>query len=212
METFQCGILDTDTTITNREPKTELWPDEEIYNGQFPVRLVQVTGSNGLFSGIGRVRIPFLNNIQVMVEFTNIQVNELNQVYAGELRSLYNPDSKFLIRDVDSYFAAGDDVGNIVSGNDSAAIVVDYVIPVNGKATFNGNQVHIPGVGGGSTHTIDTPTGGTSVEDKEGNLYALDPNGSITKVGQKNGFDPTDLPGDNKISSTHKAGMVIKHM
>ena len=68
------------------------------------------------------------------------------------------------------------------------------------------------GVGGGSTHIIDTPTGGTTVEDKEGNLYAVNPNGSITKVGQKNGFDPTDLPGDNKISSTHKAGMVIKHM
>ena len=81
----------------HREPKSELWPDEEIYNGQFPVRLVQVTGGNGLFSGIGRVRIPFLNNIQVMVEFTNIQVNELNQIYAGELRSIYNPDSKFLL-------------------------------------------------------------------------------------------------------------------
>ncbi|MFW5700899.1 MAG: fibronectin type III domain-containing protein, partial [Cyclobacteriaceae bacterium] len=92
METFQCGILDTDTTVANREPKTELWPDEEIYNGQFAVRLVQVSGGNGLFSGIGRVRIPFLGNIQVMVEFTNIQVNELNQIYAGELRSIYNPD------------------------------------------------------------------------------------------------------------------------
>ncbi|MFW5699626.1 MAG: hypothetical protein ACOCXS_01830, partial [Bacteroidota bacterium] len=97
METFQCGILDTDTTVTNREPKTELWPDQEMYNGQFAVRLVQVTGINGLFSGIGRVRIPFLGNIQVMEEFTNIEVNELNQIYAGELRSIYNPDSKFMI-------------------------------------------------------------------------------------------------------------------
>ena len=97
LSTFQCGLIDEDTSITNKAPKLDLWPDEVIYNGQFPVRLVEVRGGNGTFSGIGRLAVPFLANIQVLVEFKDITVNEMNLVVRGEMRSIYNADSKFLI-------------------------------------------------------------------------------------------------------------------
>ncbi len=97
LKEFVCGDSDDDPTITNRNPKASLQPNDIIHSGQFPIKLIEVSGTNGTFSGVARMKIPFLKNIQVVVEFNDVKVNELNQVYAGEFKSIYNPDSKFLI-------------------------------------------------------------------------------------------------------------------
>lgn len=93
---FECGSGSDETSVTNFTPKSFLQVGDMIYSGKFPVKITEVTGSNGTFSGIGLMRIPFLNNVQVRMKFTNINVNELNQIFGdGELVSVYDANSRF---------------------------------------------------------------------------------------------------------------------
>ncbi len=182
-ENFECGAGDT-VEITNFTPKLSIFIGEIIYNGEFPVRITEISGSNGIFSGKGRMRIPMLANVQVNMQFENIKVNELNQVYEGEMVSVYNPDSPFFIEDITDYLAEGDQVGNIITGQDSAAITLGYPIDENTTIIINGDgTITIDG----STITIDDLASGTTIEDSEGTLYAVDENGNITEIGTSGG-------------------------
>ncbi|NOZ36446.1 MAG: hypothetical protein GXO80_14260, partial [Chlorobi bacterium] len=182
-ENFNCGTGDT-LEITNFNPKLSLFVGEIIYNGKFPVKLTEISGSNGIFSGKGRMRIPMLANVQVNMQFENIKVNELNQVYEGEMVSVYNPDSPFFIDDITDYLAEGDQVGNIITGQDSAAITLDYPIDDNTTIIVSNDSTIIIN---GSTETVDDLASGTTIEDSDGTLYAVDENGNITEIGTSGG-------------------------
>jgi hypothetical protein len=84
---FQCGQTDS-SKIVKQVPKESLEPEEYIYNGNFPIKVLNVSGGNGVFSGTGIMRIPFLSNIWINVKFENILVNESNQVYGGQIISV----------------------------------------------------------------------------------------------------------------------------
>lgn len=51
--------------------------------GHFTLRLGDVSGSPSGLSGNGTILIPFLNEISVPVQFTDLQVNAGNEVFAG---------------------------------------------------------------------------------------------------------------------------------
>lgn len=185
---FECGAVDS-VMVSNTIPKASLQEGEMIFYGHFPIKLTEISGSNGVFTGKGRMRIPFLANIQVNMQFANIQVNELNQVYGGELVSIYNEDSKFLIDDVSDYFTSGDQVGNVVTGEESAAITLGYVVDNASSltVTVTGTTVTVTGPGGSVSADIETATGGTTISDSEGNLYVVSEDGSVSQVGTSGG-------------------------
>jgi hypothetical protein len=184
-DNFECGLQDN-AEITNKVPKASLRNGEIIYYGQFPIKLTEISGSNGNFSGKGRMRVPFMANIQVNMQFENIRVNEYNEVYEGELVSIYNPDSKHLIDDLSDYFAEGDQTGNIIDGVDSAAITTNF--PIDNTSDLdvivNGNTVTVISDDERVTATIDNPEEGTTIEDSNGNLYAVDGSGNVTQIGR----------------------------
>lgn len=185
---FECGADDS-VMVNNTIPKASLQEGEMIFYGQFPIKLTEVSGSNGVFTGKGRMRIPFLAYIQVNMQFNGIKVNELNEVYEGELVSIYNPDSKFLIDDVSDYFSAGSQVGNVITGEESAAITLGYVVDNASSlnVTVSGSTVTVTGHGGTVTTDIETATGGTTISDSEGNLYVVSEDGSVSQVGTSGG-------------------------
>lgn len=195
-ENFECGLQDT-SKITNYNPKSTLRIGDVIYNGDFPIKLTEVTGSNGVFTGKGRMRIPFLNDVRVNMEFKNIKINELNQVYEGKLTSVYNPNSKFYVDDVTDYWSVGDQVGNIITGQEVANIQTDFVISGTTNITVNytGNNVTVTDNGSGSmaTGTVSTTTGGTTISDANGNLFTVNKEGEVKQVGKSGGTeDNTD--------------------
>jgi hypothetical protein len=83
---FKCGQTESTKAIVQL-PKISLEPDEYIYSNNFPIKILEVTGSDGVFSGKGLMKIPFLSGVWINVKFENIYVNVNNQVYKGEIIS-----------------------------------------------------------------------------------------------------------------------------
>lgn len=200
-EKFECGAKDN-KTVSNNNPKDYLHVGEIIYYGKFPIKLTEIEGSHGFFKGKGRMRIPFLGNIQVNMQFKDIRVNELNEVYEGEIVSIYNPDSKFYIDDITDYWTVGDQVGNVITGQEAAQIKIDYVLdPTTTTVVLNDNKVIVNGTGGVTSTTIATSTGGTTIVDKNGNLYSVDSTGKIEEVG----ISGTDTENYNSNLNTYNS-------
>ena len=214
-EKFECGSEDN-VKVDNQNPKEHLKIGDMIYNGGFPVKLTEVSGSNGVFTGKGRVRIPFLANVQVNMEFKNIRVNELDQVYKGKLVSVYNPKSKFYIDDITDYWSVGDQVGNIVTGREAAQIELGHTVSNASdiKVTYNDNtnMVTVTSTSGGGTVTehVTSTTGGTTISDAEGNLYAVDEGGNVAKAGKSGGNEGTESYGTTaaKLNQLDKGQVV----
>ncbi len=190
---FECGKTDETSEITNFTPKLELKPGEIIYNGKFPVKITKIEGAAGSFNGEGRMRIPMLANIQINMKFTGLKVNEENQVFGGEMVSIYNEDSPFFIEDLSDYRGEGDQVGNVITGQDSAAIILTYEVtdPGDLNITVNGDNVTITN-GGNTTYVeVDDAGSGTTIVDSGGNIFSVDVdkngNTTVTQVGTSGG-------------------------
>lgn len=79
--TENCG-LEPRLDITNRKPISTLGPGDVIMAGDFPVKLLEVSG-NESFRGRGYITVPFLGQLQVAVTFQNIRVNTDRQLIEG---------------------------------------------------------------------------------------------------------------------------------
>ncbi|MDR3140741.1 MAG: AHH domain-containing protein, partial [Tannerellaceae bacterium] len=63
--------------------------------------VTQVSGA-GTFSGAGYVGIPYLNNAQVAVSFSNITVNTDHQLLTGYIETQFDPITSHLLLDVEA--------------------------------------------------------------------------------------------------------------
>jgi hypothetical protein len=185
LEDFVCGVPDG-VVVTNTNPLASLSSGDVIYSGKFPVTITEVSGGNGVFSGKGNMQIPFLNFIQVRMEFTSIKVNELYQVYEGEIRSIYNEDSRYLaniqLRDV---------VGEVISGKPGTGLTLDFEItdPSSVNVTIQGNNTVVITRPDGSTLTltVSNASSGFNFQDSAGNLFHVDEDGNVSQVGTQHG-------------------------
>ncbi len=190
---FECGKSDTAGQVTNFTPKMQLEPGDIIYNGKFPVKITKIEGAAGSFNGEGRMRIPMLANIQINMKFTSLKVNEENQVFGGEMVSVYNEDSPFFIEDLSDYWGEGDQIGNVITGQDSAAIILTYEVtdPGDLEITIDGDNVVITSGGNTTYADVDDAGSGTTIVDSEGNIFSVDVddngNTTVTQVGTSGG-------------------------
>jgi hypothetical protein len=69
-------------------------PDDVFSLLGFPVKVKEVLGSNGVFSGTAKVRLPFGNKV-VHVEYNGIQVNDKKEIFLGELTGVSDPNFVF---------------------------------------------------------------------------------------------------------------------
>lgn len=97
LASFECGGTDEDSGISNRDPLTSLKVGDYIWSGNFMFQISEVEGSNGNFTGKAFAMVPYLSFVKLMAEFENIKVNTDKQVYEGEIKSVYNPDSPFVL-------------------------------------------------------------------------------------------------------------------
>lgn len=84
--TLVCNNNGAVPEIDNRNLKAALKVGDVVNIGGFNVKLTEVHGSNGVFSGKGLVKIPFLNNIQIPASYEKVNVNENNMAIDGELK------------------------------------------------------------------------------------------------------------------------------
>lgn len=97
---YECGIT-PDFSLTNKEPLPSITVGEEFTAGDFAIKILEVSGSNGKFTGKGYVTIPYLNSIRVGVEFTNILINTDKQMAEGTVITMYDPSLGNIV-DVDA--------------------------------------------------------------------------------------------------------------
>ena len=63
-----CGIKPDPKDLTNQTPLPELFPNDVISAGDFPIVVLHATGSNGTFSGDGYVTLPFLEKFRKLID------------------------------------------------------------------------------------------------------------------------------------------------
>jgi predicted chitinase len=82
---YTCGLPPEEYSFENREPLPQLNVDDVVLAGDFEVRMMEVSGSNGNFSGKGRALVPYLDNMLVVVEFDQVSVNTDYRMTGGQM-------------------------------------------------------------------------------------------------------------------------------
>ncbi len=130
---YNCGIT-SDIELTNKEPITELYVDEVFTAGDFPVRITELSGSNGRYTGKGVVTIPYLKNVGLNVKFSNVLINNEKQLADGVVITTYDSSLKNIL-DVDEAIAGVkevideiEDLGDALKGGDKKEVAVDFEI------------------------------------------------------------------------------------
>ncbi|EKT4510248.1 fibronectin type III domain-containing protein [Flavobacterium psychrophilum] len=180
---FTCG-LNPAVAIANQTPLQNLLASETFTAGDFPVKVLEVTGSNGIYSGNGYIVVPYLADTKIKVSFENITINTNYQLIDGVVETGYDPEGGNII-DLDPLIDEifGPQTGTETSGTNNTDTTTD------GTTTSTGG-----------TTTTDTNTGNTT-ENTETNPDANSNNpdtGSTTAGNNSN----TNNNSSNNTNST----------
>ncbi|MBB6329220.1 hypothetical protein HNP24_000170 [Chryseobacterium sediminis] len=178
---YQCGIMSA-IDIANKTPlNTQLGNNEVFMAGDFPVTVLSAQGS-GVYTGVGYIEVPYLADTKIKVSFTNIKLNTDKKLIEGIIETTYDPNETAV------HYASGG-LGETFGDAGVKDVTVDYVItnvtytatPPPGKITVYGDF----GTGGTSSQQ-DFPGGKDyQIKDKDGNIWTVDENGNVTKVGKE---------------------------
>tara|TARA_R110000751_G_scaffold307924_1_gene435703 strand:+ start:2760 stop:7571 length:4812 start_codon:yes stop_codon:yes gene_type:complete len=182
---YQCGIT-PNFSLTNKEPLPKLSTGESFVAGDFPIHVLEVSGSNGRFTGKGYVTIPYLNNIKVGVEFTNVQINTDKQMSEGTVVTVYDPNLASIL-DVDEVVDTVDTVSDLVSepfegDNDLDEIRINWSLdPKKDIKVVDGILII---TNPANDATVSEPLGDDKVViDKDKKVYHIDAGGNVTEGG-----------------------------
>jgi len=93
----QCGVK-PQVHIKNTSPlQDNLYPNTTFTAGDFPVTVLNATGSNGVYSGEGFVKVPYLQDTKIKVSFTNIKLNTERQLIEGKLITTYDQTERNVV-------------------------------------------------------------------------------------------------------------------
>ena len=93
----QCGVK-PEVRIKNTSPlQDNLYPNTTFTAGDFPVTVLNATGSNGVYSGEGYVKVPYLQDTKIKVSFTNIKLNTEHQLIEGKLVTTYDQTERNVV-------------------------------------------------------------------------------------------------------------------
>ena len=93
----QCGVK-PEVRIKNTSPlQDNLYPNTTFTAGDFPVIVLNATGSNGVYSGEGFVKVPYLQDTKIKVSFTNIKLNTERQLIDGKLVTTYDQTERNVV-------------------------------------------------------------------------------------------------------------------
>lgn len=192
---YSCGIPLTTFNLDPSALAGSLSPGDVIRAGDFDVKLVTVSGSNGVFTGEGVIEVPYLNKARVKTAFTSITVNKelrmvngfMNVTGAGVdvipqgVKDAMDELSETLdavdsaLNEIEEHLPAQTDWRSIVP--DTLIIVSGGILDVSknndGSVTVTDRQ--------GNTQTLPPGTN-YALKDDSGNGYLIDKNGNVHKT------------------------------
>jgi len=108
----QCGVK-PEIRIKNTEPlQDNLYANTTFTAGDFPVTVLNATGSNGVYSGEGYVKVPYLQDTKIKVVFNGIKLNTERQLIEGKLVTTYDETERNVV-EIKSLSGVINDVKNI---------------------------------------------------------------------------------------------------
>ena len=88
----ECGNDCEMPEIADRSSRKTIAVNEEIKVGKFTMKIKEISSSsNNAYNGKGTIRIPFFANINLLVEFRNMVVNNAGQFYNGTVEAIDDP-------------------------------------------------------------------------------------------------------------------------
>jgi len=202
---YECGIT-PDFSLSNTEKLASLTKGDTFTAGDFPVKVLTTSGTNGRFTGTGYVTIPYLNSIRVSVKFTNVLINTDKQLAEGTVVTYYDENLSNIL-DIDDAIETvgniGEAVGELFEGNnDLDEIRINWVLDPKEDIEIKDGILVITNPANGATET--SPLGDDKViVDAAGNVYHVDAGGNITKGGQ---IDPSGSVTTGNVTGVSKQG------
>ena len=174
---YNCGIVPK-IAITNQKPLGSLVTNEVFVAGDFSVTILEVSGNNGIFSGKGFIKVPYLNDTKLAVEFENVKINADYQLTDGIVKTTYDSDWKS-VQFAENLIGQGEKSKDI-----EVPFEIEKVETHNGEIVvtgkdgrkevfpFGGNDSSIKG------KVTTTTNGVTSTQEK---IYHIDKDGKVSE-------------------------------
>ncbi|WP_375604864.1 hypothetical protein [Flavobacterium davisii] len=165
---FTCGLNPT-IAIANQTPINNLIVSETFTAGDFPVKILELTGNNP-YTGKGYIIVPYLADTKIAVAFNNITVNTNYQLIKGVVETTYNPEAPN-ISDVEDLSG-----GNNQNSNENSGSIVTFPITSTENIQVNTSQsiINITSPNGQIiTIPINSNSQTTTVTDSQGNSYEV---------------------------------------
>jgi hypothetical protein len=184
-----CG-QNVSINITNTTPLAVLRINDTIRAAEIPVCVSKVTnGANGIFSGEGWGKLPWLGETKIKVRFSNVAINNEYKLTNGFIETVYDPNWGNMLS-IDGLFEGGQTVGIVRTGKDTTDFAVNFAIngPSNIVFAPNGNGGGTITVTGsnGQTQTFNVTSLPTTIKDSQGRVYVVKPpNGAVSLLGQQ---------------------------
>ncbi|MFZ5972425.1 MAG: hypothetical protein ACOYXA_12605, partial [Bacteroidota bacterium] len=178
---FSCGDAGTVPAPDGSPPLPALFINDFIKAGGYDVVVTKATGSNGVFTGEGLAVVPWFHSAKVRVTFQNIGVNQSYQLTRGEIKSVWDPNSRFMLESEKtlaegggkgleatlSYFEADELI-------EVEGVILNVFVNPNGEIVVQTN---------GGEQVVEREEGKTyALADGAGNGYLVDEEGKVTKT------------------------------
>lgn len=182
---FACGQQVDNITPANQKPLISPFIGQLWKIGQFEMEVMQVRGSNGTYSGLGAVIVPYLG-FRVYGTFTDIKVNENREVIVGTVVGLSEGVEAFKKR-------FEKEVPQVQIGDPTATAGTNQPVLFDGvdeKTDKDLDSVYVDSKGtivvvdseGGQEEIKPTKGKGTRITDKNGDQWIVDKDGKVSKV------------------------------
>ncbi len=212
---YECGKEDTYIPSANTNPLMVLVPGDTMSMRGFKIRVEEVTGGNGNYTGKGWMQVPWFNGAWVHISFSG-PVNELHEMYGGSVESIYTPGGRADQLLEKAHSIGEKPVAQTKPGDSiSIAIAPDYSIPGTIDTVYieDGKIVVVDTEGNESTfeQKKDEKTGkgkDTLVADAAGNTYTVGEDGKVTKKRSTN--QKASSPVAIDFSSTKEARLIAE--
>lgn len=178
---FVCADPNSVPPPDGSPPLPALFTNDFIHAGGFDVVVNKATGSNGRFTGEGLAVVPWFNSAKVRVTFENIGVNTSYQLTTGEIKSVWDPNSRSMLVNEKTIAEEGGPSNQFNS--DIQTFEPDTAITVTGVilSAYNdpdGNTVLETNEG----RTVLPKGTSYAISDDAGNGYLVDEEGNIKKT------------------------------
>lgn len=165
-------------------PTFRLGVNDTIHAGGYDVLVRELTANaNGIYTGTGMAIVPWFAYAKVKVTFKSIGVNEQHWLTSGEIKSVWNANSKFLLKPEPKPNTPGNTPNNgpVPVTNAETKTLIEITGAAIATVTKNEDGDIEIATTDGETKVLEKGES-YSIVDEVGNGYVVDKEGNITKT------------------------------